>query len=254
MDYWIQKNIFNDIENRETCVVSDAELMLAPSWITFLDLSPFLKQKLANLLREINNMRNQATIYPPQDKIMYWSSCCSPDNVKVVILGQDPYHGGQATGLAFSVDHGVQIPPSLKNIFSELYRGHNGHSMPVNGCLDGWARQGVLLLNSILTVERGRASSHNSLGWQWFTNYILTVLSEKSRYCVFLLWGSKAIDKGNLIDSKHHLVLKAQHPSPLSVCNQRSSLPAFFGCDHFRKANDYLIAHDRSPIDWWKSS
>lgn len=196
-------------------------------------------------------MRETTIIYPPEQNMMTWSYLCNPQDIKVIILGQDPYHKGQATGLAFSVHKDIPIPPSLKNIYSELARTNQNFQVPAHGCLEQWAEQGVLLLNTILTVERGQAGSHSALGWVWFTNYIISCLSEKLSNCVFLLWGSKAIQKASLVDSQRHLVLKAQHPSPLATKNKKPSLwSPFIGCNHFEEANIYLTKHNRGAVDW----
>jgi uracil-DNA glycosylase len=165
------------------------------------------------------------------------------DKVKVVILGQDPYHGaGQAHGLCFSVPEGVRIPPSLQNIFKEL-QSDLGLSIPSSGCLESWAEQGVLLLNSILSVEKGLANSHSSKGWELFTDSVISMVNEK-KSIVFMLWGGYAAQKGKSIDSTRHLVLKSVHPSPLSAHR------GFFGNRHFSKCNQFLESKGISPIDW----
>lgn len=164
--------------------------------------------------------------------------------VRVVVLGQDPYHGpGQAHGLCFSVPRGVAIPPSLQNIFTELHRDL-GIAIPSHGCLEHWARQGVLLLNSVLTVERGRAGSHQGRGWETFTDRVVGVLNEQCQHLVFLLWGSYAQRKGQIIDRARHLVLSSPHPSPLSAYR------GFIGNGHFSAVNAYLDQHGQAPIDW----
>ncbi len=166
------------------------------------------------------------------------------EGVKVVILGQDPYHGpGQAHGLSFSVRPGVHVPPSLDNIFKEIARDL-GLPRPNHGCLQAWAGQGVLLLNSVLTVQQGHAGSHQGKGWEGFTNAVIDALNRERDQLVFLLWGSYAQAKGKLIDAKRHLVLKAPHPSPLSAHR------GFMGCGHFSRANAYLEQHGKAPIDW----
>ena len=175
------------------------------------------------------------------------------DDVKVVILGQDPYHGaGQAHGLSFSVPEGLPIPPSLLNIFKEI-DADVGNGEPTlttlrQGCLVPWAEQGVFLLNSVLTVEHGEAASHQGRGWETFTDSVIGQLSDEREDLVFLLWGSYAQKKGQVIDSKRHLVLKCPHPSPLSAHR------GFLGCGHFSKANEWLIEHNQEPIDWFKVS
>ena len=166
------------------------------------------------------------------------------DSVRVVILGQDPYHGpGQAHGLCFSVSPGVRTPPSLQNIYKEL-RDDHGIAPAAHGFLEHWAKQGVLLLNNVLTVEQGIAASHKGKGWERFTDAVVRLVSERPDPIVFLLWGSHAQKKAASVDSGRHLVLKAAHPSPLSAYN------GFFGCRHFSQANDFLAAHGQPPIDW----
>ncbi|WP_372964780.1 uracil-DNA glycosylase [Marinobacter sp.] len=166
------------------------------------------------------------------------------DKVKVVILGQDPYHGpGQAHGLSFSVRPGVRIPPSLVNIFKEIHQDL-GIAPPDHGCLQPWAEQGVLLLNAVLTVEQGNAGVHQGKGWEAFTDRVIEVINQHREGVVFLLWGSYARKKGRIIDRGRHLVLEGPHPSPLSAYR------GFFGCKHFSLANDWLIGKGQSPVDW----
>jgi uracil-DNA glycosylase len=199
-------------------------------------------QELAGFLRE--RRREGVRIYPPGPCILGALNATPFDQVKVVILGQDPYHGpGQAHGLCFSVQPGVPPPPSLQNIFKELQRDL-GIPIPRHGCLASWARQGVLLLNAVLTVEDGRAGSHQDRGWEGFTDHVVDVLNRERDGLVFLLWGSQAQAKGKRIDGSRHCVLKAPHPSPLSAHR------GFIGCGHFSAANDYLVRHGQAPIDW----
>ena len=168
---------------------------------------------------------------------------CPFEDVKVVILGQDPYHGdGQANGLCFSVADGVSLPPSLQNIFKEI-KSDLG-VLPSVGNLDSWARQGVLLLNATLTVVAGTAGSHQKKGWETFTDAVIKVISEKKEHVVFLLWGRYAQEKGTVIDESKHLVLRAPHPSPFSVHS------GFFGCKHFSKTNEYLESNGMKTINW----
>lgn len=183
-------------------------------------------------------------IYPPGDEIFSAFNMAPWDQVRVVILGQDPYHGpGQAHGLCFSVQPGIPLPPSLRNIFKEI-GSDVGARAGRCGYLEPWARQGVLLLNSVLTVERGRAAAHEGRGWERFTDRVIEVLSAEREGLVFLLWGSYAHRKGRIIDSSRHLVLRAPHPSPLSASR------GFFGCRHFSRANEYLEARGARPVDW----
>lgn len=185
------------------------------------------------------------TIYPPQEDVFNAFKYTAFEDVKVVILGQDPYHGAnQAHGLAFSVKPEVAIPPSLLNIYKELTQDISGFQMPSNGYLVKWAEQGVLLLNTVLTVERGMAHSHANLGWERFTDKVIAVLNEHREKLVFLLWGSHAQKKGQIIDRTRHFVLTAPHPSPLSAHR------GFFGCRHFSKTNSYLESNGMKPIDW----
>ena len=183
-------------------------------------------------------------IYPPMNDIFNALKYTSYENTRVVILGQDPYHGeGQAHGLCFSVRSGVKFPPSLKNIFKEL-EAELGIKEPPSGELVGWAKQGVLLLNTTLTVREGMPQSHFGKGWEILTDRIISLMNEKTRPVVFILWGSNARRKKELITNKRHLVLECAHPSPLSAYN------GFFGCGHFVKANEYLRANGEIPIDW----
>lgn len=186
----------------------------------------------------------QKVIYPEQKSIFAAFNETPLSKVKVVILGQDPYHGqGQAHGLSFSVPKTVAIPPSLKNIYKEL-ESDLACVIPTHGNLIGWARQGVLLLNSVLTVEHGLAGSHQQRGWEAFTDTAIAIINEQCEGVVFMLWGAYAHKKGDVIDQSKHLVLKAPHPSPLSCYR------GFYGCRHFSQANNYLRAAGRDVIDW----
>ena len=199
-------------------------------------------QRLSEFLR--TELKRGKTIYPPPKRIFAALDTTPFEQVKVVILGQDPYHGpGQAHGLCFSVLPGVVPPPSLENIFAEIQRDL-GAQRPDHGCLIPWARQGVLLLNAVLTVERGLAGSHHGKGWEGFTDAIVDHLSREREGLVFLLWGNPAQAKGKLVDARRHRVLKAPHPSPLSAHR------GFIGCGHFSAANEYLRRTGQAPIDW----
>lgn len=197
-------------------------------------------------LRFVENERlSGKTIYPPAKDVFNAFRYTEFNKVNVVILGQDPYHGpNQAHGLAFSVLPGVRIPPSLVNIYKELEIDIPGFVMPKHGYLESWARQGVLLLNTVLTVEAGKAHSHANLGWETFTDKVIAALNEYRNGIVFLLWGSHAQKKGQFIDQSRHYVLSSVHPSPLSAHR------GFFGCKHFSKTNNYLQQKGVSPIDW----
>ncbi|XP_067129348.1 uracil-DNA glycosylase 2-like isoform X1 [Centruroides vittatus] len=199
-------------------------------------------QKLSDFVRQ---ERQKYTVYPPDDKVFTWTRMCEIKQVKVVILGQDPYHGpNQAHGLAFSVQMGVTPPPSLVNMFKELSTDIPDFVTPNHGDLTGWSKQGVLLLNSCLTVRAHNANSHKDQGWEKLTDAVIKWLNENLKNVVFLLWGSYAQKKGSFIDKKKHLVLQCPHPSPFSANK------GFFGCCHFSKTNDYLEKHGKKPIDW----
>ena len=225
-------------------MTDDDRIKLEPSWKEALRAEfdqPYMQQ-----LREFLRQEYAAgkEIYPPGPLIFNALNSTPLDQVKVVILGQDPYHGfGQAHGLCFSVQHGTAVPPSLENVFKELHRDL-GIARPAHGCLTHWAEQGVLLLNAVLTVEEGRAGAHQGKGWEGFTDHIVEVLNLEREHLVFLLWGSYAQAKGKMIDTSKHRVLKAPHPSPLSAHR------GFIGCGHFSKTNEYLVRHGMTPIDW----
>lgn len=202
--------------------------------------SPYFADIKKTLIEE----KRQHVVYPPSPLIFNAFNLTPFDNVKVVIIGQDPYHNiGQAHGLAFSVPDGIQKPPSLQNIFKELNQDL-GIAIPTTGNLEKWAKEGVLLLNASLTVRANMAASHAKIGWQKFTDAAIKALSDKKQNLVFILWGNYAIAKENLIDHNKHLILKTVHPSPLSASR------GFFGCHHFSKTNEYLINHNIKPIDW----
>ena len=182
--------------------------------------------------------------YPPGREIFNAFNLCPFDKVKVVIIGQDPYHGpGQAEGLCFSVKEGVKMPPSLVNIFREV-QDDTGSPLPPNGSLRRWAEQGVMLLNATLTVRAHQAASHQKHGWEVFTDAVIRCLAEERDHLVFILWGSSAQQKGRVIDRERHLVLSSAHPSPLSAYH------GFFGNHHFTRCNDYLVRHGEQPIVW----
>ena len=202
---------------------------------SYLSLREFLKSEYSS-----------RTIYPSMHDIFNGLKLTPIQNVKVVILGQDPYHEeGQAMGLSFSVPNGVKKPPSLINIYKEI-ENETGDKMPESGDLTGWAKQGVLLLNTVLTVRAHQANSHKGKGWEEFTDGVIKKISKNTKDVVFLLWGANARSKKQLIDSSKHLILECAHPSPLSAYN------GFFGCGHFTKANEYLIKHGKLPIVWSK--
>ena len=220
------------------------ELRLEPSWKARVG-DWFAREDmraLSSFLRE--RIRAGARIHPQSQNIFAAFDATPFDAVKAVVLGQDPYHGpGQAHGLCFSVLPGVEVPPSLQNIYKELARD-TGFVPPAHGYLLPWAQRGVLLLNSVLTVEEGRAGSHQGKGWEGFTDHVVDVLNREREGLVFLLWGSYAQAKGRVIDPRRHRVLKAPHPSPLSAHR------GFIGCGHFSAANEYLTRRGVDPIDW----
>jgi uracil-DNA glycosylase len=225
-------------------VIKRDQIKLDASWLAVLGDEfdkPYMAQLKAFLLAEKNAGK---IIYPAASNWFNALNTTPFDKVEVVILGQDPYHGpGQAHGLCFSVMPGVPAPPSLVNMFKEL---HSDLGVPISrhGYLQHWAEQGVLLLNSVLTVEQAKAGAHQGRGWETFTDACIAHLNRERDGLVFLLWGSYAQKKGQLIDRQKHLVLEAPHPSPLS------SHRGFFGCNHFSKTNNYLQQHDKQPIDW----
>ena len=222
----------------------DRDIKLDPSWKARIG-DWFGREDMQSLSRFLRERKNAgARIFPPGPQIFSAFDATPFEQVKVVVLGQDPYHGyGQAHGLCFSVQPGVAVPPSLDNIFKEIQRDL-GIARPGHGCLLPWARRGVLLLNAVLTVEEGRAGAHQGKGWEGFTDHVVDVLNREREGLVFLLWGSYAQAKGKVIDPRRHRVLKAPHPSPLSAHR------GFIGCGHFSAANEYLTRQGQAPIDW----
>lgn len=220
-------------------------IQLEKSWFQQLE-QEFSKSYMQQLNSFLQNERFQnQRVYPHAKDIFNAFSLLPFHNVKVVILGQDPYHGdGQAHGLSFSVPNGVKIPPSLMNIFKELSSDIPNFKIPLHGNLTSWATQGVLLLNATLTVREAQPASHQGKGWELFTDTVIQTLSQESNHVVFLLWGSFAQAKSQLIDSQKHLVLISAHPSPLSAHR------GFLGCRHFSTTNQYLAAHGKDPIVW----
>lgn len=204
----------------------------------------FKKDYYLQLRQFLISEYNSRTIYPPMNDIFNALKATSYSDVKAVILGQDPYHGaGQAHGMCFSVKKGTPPPPSLQNIFKEI-QSELGLPIPTHGELTAWAKSGVLLLNTVLTVREGQANSHRGHGWEILTDRIIELLNERETPIVFLLWGGNARAKAKLIDNPKHLVLQCAHPSPLSAYN------GFFGCGHFIKANEFLKSNGMEPIDW----
>ena len=219
------------------------EVKIEPSWKSALN-QLFDQTFFEELVSFVKTEYSSRKVYPPAKEIFNAFDHCPLNSVKVVILGQDPYHGpGQAHGLSFSVKPGVPFPPSLANIFKEI-ETDLGKPFPSNGDLTRWADQGVFLLNATLTVRAHDAGSHQKRGWEEFTDEVIRIISYSRENVVFLLWGSYAQKKSALIDARKHLILKAPHPSPLS------SYRGFFGSKHFSKANDYLVANGIEPIEW----
>jgi uracil-DNA glycosylase len=206
----------------------------------------FQQDYFKNLMEFITSEKNKGKLIFPSSADIYNAFNLTPLNkVKVVILGQDPYHGdGQAHGLSFSVKDDIKLPPSLKNMFKELEDDIDAFQLPTSGNLSKWAAQGVLLLNAILTVEAHKAASHQKQGWEQFTDNVIKLVSKECEYVVFLLWGKYAEQKERLIDEQKHMVLKAAHPSPFSAYR------GFLGCKHFSKVNEYLNSEGRTAIDW----
>lgn len=220
------------------------DVKIEPSWKETLQ-AEFSKPYFSQIVLHLKTEKTQGkTIYPPGSQIFNAFNSTPFDNVKVVILGQDPYHGpGQAHGLCFSVAYGVPPPPSLVNIFKELH-DDIGVDIPNHGNLSHWAAQGVFLLNASLTVRAGEPMSHAKIGWASFTDTVIKTISDKKKNIVFLLWGKFAQEKRVLIDETKHCILRAAHPSPLSA------FAGFFGCKHFSKTNEYLVSKGIGPVDW----
>lgn len=218
-------------------------VQIEESWKEAL-LPEFSKDYFIRLTDFVRKEYHETTVYPPGKLIFNAFNLCPFDKVKVVIIGQDPYHGpGQAHGLCFSVNDGIQPPPSLVNIFKEI-NSDLGKPVPQSGNLTRWAEQGVLLLNATLTVRAHQAGSHQRKGWEEFTDAVIRKLAEEKTHLVFILWGAYAQKKGAFIDRNRHLVLTSVHPSPLSAHN------GFFGNHHFSLANDYLVKNGKTAIDW----
>ena len=219
------------------------DVKIEESWKVRLQ-TEFEKPYFKTLTDFVRNEYQQTTIFPPGKFIFNAFNLCPFHQVKVVIIGQDPYHGpGQAHGLCFSVNDGIPFPPSLVNIFKEI-KSDLGKEIPTSGNLTRWAEQGVLLLNATLTVRAHQAGSHQRKGWEEFTDAAIRTLAEQREHLVFILWGAYAQKKGSFIDRNKHLVLASAHPSPLSAYH------GFFGNKHFSRTNEYLVAHGETPIEW----
>ena len=219
------------------------DVKISESWKNLLQ-EEFDKPYFEELTRFVKSEYSAGQVFPAGRNIFRAFDKCPFDRLKVVIIGQDPYHGvGQANGLCFSVDDGVQYPPSLQNIFKEIH-DDIGSPIPSSGNLDRWAEQGVLLLNAVLTVRAHQAASHAGRGWEQFTDAVVRTIAQRKDGVVYMLWGNYAQRKGQIADPERNLILKSVHPSPLSVYR------GFFGCKHFSKANDYLIKSGKEPIVW----
>lgn len=219
------------------------DVKLEQSWKEILK-DEFGHRYFQELAEFVKSEYKRTTVFPPPKLIFAAFDACPIEQVKVVILGQDPYHGpGQANGLAFSVNDGVAVPPSLINIYKEI-ETDLGKPRPKSGNLERWAKQGVMLLNATLTVRAHQAGSHQKKGWEEFTDKVVNILNQHRNNLVFMLWGAYAQKKGQVIDTNRHLVLKAPHPSPLSAHT------GFLGCKHFSKANDYLWMNGIEPVEW----
>lgn len=219
------------------------DVKIAPSWKKILS-AEFDKNYFQSLAHFLRKEKQEHTVYPPGKEIFAAFDHCAFDEAKVVIIGQDPYHGpDQANGLCFSVREGLRMPPSLKNIFKEI-KEDLGKEIPEHGDLSRWAEQGVLLLNATLTVRARQPGSHQRKGWEEFTDAVIARLNEEREGLVFILWGAYAQKKGAIIDEQRHYVLKAAHPSPYSADK------GFFGCKHFSKANAWLEKQGKTPVEW----
>jgi len=219
------------------------KVRIHPSWQALLA-TEFEQPYFTELAQFVRQQYSTCTVYPPAGRIFAALDACPPESVRVVIIGQDPYHGpGQANGLCFSVNPGVTLPPSLLNIFKEI-EAETGQPVPANGDLSRWAQQGVLLLNNTLTVQASQAGSHRGHGWERFTDTVVYRLARERSGLVFMLWGADAARKGAHIDRTRHLVLTSAHPSPLSAYR------GFFGNNHFKLANEYLVRQGKEPIKW----
>jgi uracil-DNA glycosylase len=215
------------------------------SWKSFFN-DEIQKDYFTKLMQEVENEYESSVCFPPKDLIFNAFEKCSLNDLKVVIIGQDPYHGdGEANGLCFSVNDGIKIPPSLKNIFAEINADFDSIFLPTNGNLERWAEQGILLLNASLTVKKDVANSHKHLKWNIFTDNVINYISDNCNNIVFLLWGSFAQKKGTKINREKHLVLECGHPSPLSA-----NRGFWFGNKHFSKTNTYLKSIEKMPIEW----
>ncbi|ANC96578.1 uracil-DNA glycosylase [macacine betaherpesvirus 9] len=243
---WMHENISEENEANISFEEQHVLFKIDIRWLKFLNFSDSDIIQLKNVYKLVQRDRDNLTIYPDSCNLHSWSFLCSPEEVKVIIVGQDPYPDGSGHGLAFSTIKERSPPDSLKNIFKELHRSIEYFQIPTHGCLTSWCAQGVLLLNTIFTVIRGLPLSHETIGWQTLSNKIINTLSENMNNLVFMLWGAQARKLSFLIDHKKHLILECAHPSPRA----KGSKTPFIGCNHFVKANIYLKDHNKCPIDW----
>mgnify|MGYP003965769635 FL=1 len=234
------KEIFLELTKKSK---TSKTVMIHDTWYDVLQ-NEFSKDYWKSLTGSVRNLYKTKVIYPNAKKVFNAFNSTPFDQVKVVIIGQDPYHGaGQAHGLSFSVEKDTKIPPSLQNIYKELNSDLN-IPIPNTGNLQSWANQGVLLLNTVLTVEANEANSHKNLGWEIFTKAAIEAISKESKNVVFILWGKQAQSLSSIVNEDIHCILSSAHPSPLSAYN------GFLGCKHFSKTNDYLVSQGKGPIDW----
>ena len=218
---------------------------LSSSWMHAIG-NEFEKEYFKNLMNTVDANYQTSVCYPKKELIFSAFHHCDFEDIKIVIIGQDPYHGeNEANGLCFSVNEGIKIPPSLRNIFREMNDDLEHVFLPSSGNLENWAKQGVLLLNATLTVEQNKPGSHQKIGWEIFTDAVVKAISEQKEHVVFMLWGAYAIKKGKNIEAHKHLILTSGHPSPLSA-NQGK----WFGNKHFSQSNAYLISVNKKPIEW----
>ncbi|CAI9739062.1 uracil-DNA glycosylase [Octopus vulgaris] len=242
----IEQNRLEALAKRQKSISDGLLVDVGDSWLKLLE-PETKKDYFQSLSKFVAAERNKHTIYPPANEVFSWTQLCPLKDIKVIIVGQDPYHGkNQAHGLCFSVKPGVKTPPSLVNIYKELETDIPGFQIPNHGTLTGWAKQGVLLLNSCLTVRASQANSHKDRGWEQLTDAVIRWLNDNSSALVFVLWGAYAQKKGAFINKQKHCILKSAHPSPFSANN------GFFGCKHFSKCNAYLSKNKKKTIDWKK--
>lgn len=243
LDSWckkVQETPINSECSTVNCGICNLHSFIHPKWAHFLHNE--IDQEYFKNIKKV--LHSAPVFYPPVDKIFNFTNFTEFENIKVVIIGQDPYHNpGQAMGLSFSVSRLTKLPPSLVNIYKELESDIPGFIAPKHGDLSGWAKQGVLLLNDTLTVTKNQPASHSSIGWKSFTKKIIESINKDLENVVFLLWGNHAKEKSKMIDKSKHLVLESGHPSPFSV-------KTFRGCKHFSKTNEYLCSNSKTPIDW----